>query len=124
MLATASIALCQHDVPCGHDTMKRGLVAPNDNSTPLPYDASQVLSAPSQSPAIVPSQGARQVTPAKHRVSLMRASILRRSANRLMDNIYAPLATAGQFVVERLTSPLRETRAADFYVITLCRLLC
>lgn len=86
--------------------------------------SSEMLSAPAQLPAIVPSQSSRLVTPAKYRTSLMRTNIMRRSANRLCDNIYTPLALSGQFVVERVSSPLRKSRAVNYYVITLCRLLC
>lgn len=104
--------------------LTRGELTSNDDPAPFSHDGCQVLSAPAQIPAIVPSQSSRLVTPAKYRTTLMRTNIMRRSANRLCDNIYTPLALSGQFVVERLTSPLREPRAANYYVITLCRLLC
>ena len=105
----------------GHDLMMGEI---NDGSTtPVTSDDTQVLSAPVQVPAIVPTQGSRLLTPAKYRTTLMRANILRRSAVRLSDNVYAPLALSGQFVVERMSSPLPH-RAVYYHVITLCRLLC
>ena len=91
---------------------------------PISQEDAQVLSAPVQVPAIVPSQGSRLLTPAKYRTTLTRTNILRRSANRLSANVYAPLAMSGQFVVERVSLPLRSHRAVSYYVITLCRLLC
>ena len=104
--------------------LTQGELKSHDEPAPFTHDGCMLLSAPAQIPAIVPSQSSRLVTPAKYRTTLMRTNILRRSEGRLLDNIYAPLAMTGQFVVERLTSPLREPRAANYYVITLCRLLC
>lgn len=100
-----------------------GELRPDGSAIPATHDDAQVLSAPVQVPAIVPSQGSRLLTPAKYRTTLMRTNILRRSANRLSDNVYAPLALSGQFVVERVSSPLPH-RAVYYHVITLCRLLC
>lgn len=102
----------------------RGELKSNDAPTPFSHDGCQLLSAPAQLPAIVPSQSSRLVTPAKYRTTLMRTNILRRSSNRLCDNIYTPLALSGQFVVERVSSPVRKSRAVYYFVITLCRLLC
>ena len=102
-----------------------GELKSDNGATPLSsQDGCQMLSAPAQLPALVPSQSSRLVTPAKYRTTLMRTNILRRSANRLCDNIYTPLALSGQFIVERVSSPMRKSRAVIYYVITLCRLLC
>jgi len=80
--------------------------------------------APVQIPVLTPTQSSRLVMPAKYRVSLMRTNILRRSANRLSNNIYTPIAATGRLVIERISAPLRHTRAVHFYVLELCRLLC
>jgi len=101
-----------------------GELKSDNGATPLSQDGCQMLSAPAQLPTLVPSQSSRLVTPAKYRTTLMRTNILRRSANRLCDNIYTPLALSGQFIVERVSSPMRKSRAVIYYVITLCRLLC
>jgi len=104
--------------------LTRGELKSNDESTPFSQDGYQMLSAPAQLPVIVPSQSSRLLAPAKYRSTLMRTNIMRRSANRLCDNIYTPLAVSGQFIVERVSSPVRKYRAVNYYVITLCRLLC
>ena len=121
LLGVIDDATVPHAALPGHDLMMGEI---NDGSTtPVTSDDAQVLSAPVQVPAIVPTQGSRLLTPAKYRTTLMRANILRRSAVRLSDNVYAPLALSGQFVVERMSSPLPH-RAVYYHVITLCRLLC
>ena len=102
----------------------RGELKSNDEPAPISHDGCPVLNAPAQLPTIVPSQSSRLVTPAKYRTTLMRTNILRRSANRLCDNIYTPLALSGLFIVERVSAPVRNFRAVYYYVITLCRLLC
>lgn len=96
------------------------------SSTPQPIadDYGMVFNAPVQVPTLLPNQSLRLVAPAKCRTSLMRTNLLRRCANRLSTNIYTPLASTGQLVVERLTAPLRNTNAVHFYVFELCRLLC
>ncbi|MBQ9556945.1 MAG: hypothetical protein IJV05_12060 [Muribaculaceae bacterium] len=91
---------------------------------PVTDDYGLVFNAPVQVPAFTPNQSSRLVTIAKNRVSLMRTNILRRSSNRLSDNIYTPIAATGRLVIERMSAPLRETRAVHFYVLELCRLLC
>lgn len=123
LLGVTSVATTQHNALSGSETM-RGELKSNDEPAPFSHDGYQVLSAPAQLPAIVPSQSSRLVTTAKYRTTLMRTNIMRRSANRLCDNIYTPLALSGLFVVERVSSPVRKSRAVNYYVITLCRLLC
>lgn len=120
---TSSIA-ATHQGTSSDSELIRGELKDNDEATPFSHDGYQMLSAPAQLPAIVPSQSSRLVTPAKYRTTLMRTNIMRRSANRLCDNIYTPLALSGLFVVERVSSPVRKSRAVYYYVITLCRLLC
>ena len=111
-----------HAVISGHDMTQEELKS-DQPLMPLSHEEAQTLSAPVQVPAIVPSQGSRLLTPAKYRTTLSRTNILRRLANRLSDNVYAPLALSGQFVVERVTSPLPH-RTVYYHVITLCRPLC
>ena len=121
LLGVIDNAAVHHAATTGHDLMMGEI---NDGSTiPVTSDDAQVLSAPVQVPAIVPTQGSRLLSPAKYRTTLMRTNILRRSANRLSDNVYAPLALSGQFVVERVSAPLPH-RTVYYHVITLCRLLC
>lgn len=123
LMSATSIVATQHEaLPEPEQT--QGQLKSNDESTPLSHDECQMLSAPAQQPALVPSQSSRLVTPAKYRTTLMRTNILRRSANRLCDNVYTPLALSGQFVVERVSAPLHKSRVVNYYVITLCRLLC
>ncbi len=83
-----------------------------------------LYNAPVQIPSLTPNQSPRLVTPAKYRVSTMRPNTLRRTVNRLSDNIYTPIAATGRLVIERMSAPLRPTRAVHFYVLELCRLLC
>lgn len=123
LLGVTSIAATHQDASSDPELM-RGELKSHDEPTPFSHDGYEMLSAPAQLPAIVPSQSSRLVTPAKYRTTLMRTNIMRRSANRLCDNIYTPLALSGQFVVERVSSPVRKSRAVNYYVITLCRLLC
>ena len=123
LLGSTGIAATQQNA-LSDPEMSRGELKSHDDPTPFSHDGSYVLSAPAQLPAIVPSQSSRLVTPAKYRTTLMRTNIMRRSANRLCDNIYTPLALSGQFIVERVSSPMRKTRAVYYFVITLCRLLC
>ena len=123
LMSVTALSVTQRDAACG-PKLSSGQLKCSDDSTPNSHDGCWILSAPAQIPAIVPSQNSRLVTPAKYRTTLMRTTILRRSFNRLFDNIYAPLSITGQFVVERLTHPLREPRTVNYYVITLCRLLC
>ena len=122
LLGVIDDATVPHAALPNHDLIT-GELRPDGSAIPATHDDAQVLSAPVQVPAIVPSQGSRLLTPAKYRTTLMRTNILRRSANRLSDNVYAPLALSGQFVVERVSSPLPH-RAVYYHVITLCRLLC
>ena len=122
LLGVIDNATVPHAALPNHDLMA-GEIKSDGTSTPVHQDEAQTLSAPVQVPAIVPSQGSRLLTPAKYRTTLMRTNILRRSANRLSDNVYAPLALSGPFVVERVSSPLPH-RAVYYHVITLCRLLC
>lgn len=123
LMSATSIAATQHEtVP--YPDIPQGELTSNSESTPFTHDGCQMLSAPAQIPAVTPSQNSRLLTPLKYRTTLMRTNMLRRSVNRLLDNIYAPLSSTGQFTVERLTTPLREPRAVNYYVITLCRLLC
>lgn len=91
---------------------------------PVTDDYGSVFNAPAQIPAITPNQSSRLVTTAKYRTTLMRTNILRRNANRLSANLYTPIAATGCLVVERMSSPMRHTRAVHFYVLELCRLLC
>lgn len=123
LLGYAGIAVIQENVVLV-PRVSQGELTSKDNSTPFSHETSQMLSAPAQLPAIVPSQGSRLLTPVKYRTTLTRTNILRRTANRLCDNIYTPLAKSGQFVVERVSSPLHKCRVVNYYVITLCRLLC
>ena len=92
--------------------------------TPVSDDYGLVFNAPAQVPALAPNPSSMLVTPAKYRTSLMRTNILRRSLNRLISNVYAPISVTGRLVVERMTSPLRCGPAVHFYVFELCRLLC
>ena len=115
-------AALPHSAISSHDLTTGEMKSSSSNCPASPIDF-QVLSAPVQVPAIVPTQGVRLLAPVKHRTTLTRTNILRRSANRLSDNVYAPLALSGQFVVERVSSPLPH-RAVYYHVITLCRLLC
>lgn len=123
LLGVTGIATTHQDASSGPE-LTRGELKSNDEPMPFSHDGYQMLSAPAQLPAIVPSQSSRLVTTAKYRTTLMRTNIMRRSANRLCDNIYTPLALSGLFVVERVSSPVRKSRAVNYYVITLCRLLC
>ena len=123
LLGVTGIATTHH-VTVSNARLLQGELTSNDEPAPFSHDGRMLLSAPAQIPAIVPSQSSRLVTPAKYRTTLMRTNILRRSANRLCDNIYTPLALSGQFIVERVSSPLRKSRAVKYYVLTLCRLLC
>ena len=98
--------------------------AQESSQLPIADDYGMVFTAPVQVPTLLPNQTLRLVAPAKCRTSLMRTNLLRRCTNRLSTNIYTPLASTGQLVVERLTAPLRNTNAVHFYVFELCRLLC
>lgn len=91
---------------------------------PITDEYGFLSNAPVQIPALTPNQSSRLVTMAKSRVSLMRTNILRRSANRLSANIYTPIAATGRLIIERMSAPLRHTRAVHFYILQLCRLLC
>ena len=122
LLSVFNNASMPHAAMPNHDLMP-GEIKSDGTATPVHQDEAQTLSAPVQVPAIVPTQGSRSLTPAKYRTTLSRTNILRRLANRLSDNVYAPLAMSGQFVVERVTSPLPH-RTVYYHVITLCRLLC
>jgi len=123
LMSATSIAATQQDVTPDPELTQEELKS-SDDTTPFSQDGYQLLNAPAQVPALVPSQSSRLLTPAKYRTTLMRTTMMRRSANRLCDNIYTPLAVSGQFVVERVSSPMRKSRAVNYYVITLCRLLC
>ena len=132
LILTASMALLLtlvlgeaacHDV--SSHSLPPGEFKSQQTSVPVTDDYGLVFTAPAQVPLLCPTQSSRLVTPAKHRTTLsLRSNVLRRCANRLSDNIYTPLATTGQLVVERITSPLRYTHAVHFYVLVLCRLLC
>lgn len=99
--------------------------AQESSQPPITDDYGMVFSAPVQVPTLLPNQSLRLVAPTKCRTSLMRTQLLRRCANRLSTNIYTPLASTGQLVVERLTAPLRRhNHTVHFYVFELCRLLC
>lgn len=93
--------------------------------TPIPVtdDYGLVFSAPVQIPILVPNQPLNSVSPVKYRTSL-RTNIHRRYTNRQSANIYTPIAASGRMTVERMSAPLRHTRAIHFYVLELCRLLC
>lgn len=99
--------------------------AQESSQPPITDDYGMVFNAPVQVPTLLPNQSLRLVAPTKCRTSLMRTQLLRRCANRLSTNIYTPLASTGQLVVERLTAPLRRhNHTVHFYVFELCRLLC
>ena len=123
LLGAISIAATQQNASSNPELM-RGELKSQDEPTPFSHDGCQMVGVPTQLPAILPSQSSRLVTPAKYRTTLMRTNIMRRSANRLCENISTPLALSGQFIVERVSSPVRKSRAVNYYVITLCRLLC
>ena len=123
LLGYTGIATTQENTVSVTD-ISQGELTSNDNSAPFSHEASQMLCAPAQLPAIVPSQSSRLLTPVKYRTTSSRTNILRRTENRLCDNIYTPLAKSGQFVVERVSSPLHKYGVVSYYVITLCRLLC
>jgi hypothetical protein len=91
---------------------------------PITDEYGFLSNAPVQIPALTPTQSSRLVSPAKYRLSSMRTNILRRCSNRLSANIYTPIAATGRLVIERISAPLRHTRAVHFYVFELCRLLC
>ena len=123
LMNATSILVAQQDATSIPE-QAQGELKSDDEPSPFSHDGYQILSAPAQLPAIVPSQSSRLVTPAKYRTTSLRTNIMRRSVNRLCDNIYTPLALSGQFIVERVTSPMRKSRVVNYYVITLCRLLC
>jgi len=91
---------------------------------PITDEYGFLFNAPVQIPALTPNKSSRLVTPAKYRVSTMRPNTLRRTVNRLSANIYTPIAATGRLIIERMSAPLRHTRAVHFYVLELCRLLC
>jgi len=91
---------------------------------PATGDHSLLCNVPSQIPSLLPNQSSRLLTLAKYRTSTLRTNILRRNTNRLSDNFYTPIAATGRLVIERMSAPLRHTRANHFYVLELCRLLC
>ena len=107
-----------------HQIEAVGQIRPHDVPLPYDYNGGQQLAAPPQAPVVVPTHGCRLLMPVKYRTTMAGKNNLRRIANRLCANLYAPLSPSGSLLVERVTSPLGRHPAVGFYVFRLCRLLC
>jgi len=106
------------------DESCQGALASSDRTSSPVDEEGMVLNAPLQLPVVVPTQAERQLQHAQSRTLPMRPHLLRRFDHRLCCNVYAPLAPSGRMIIERESVPLRQAAQAQYYVITLCRLLC